>query len=234
MAKSSQNVNTTYTRTFTGGNTGIVIGKHRNMDSRLIGGVRTGNIIYGAVVKSVSITRSIGEVAGRTCRTFRAVSILIGGTKVAGSGLLVKVGSRSFSTIIGIGLHKAFLVAHTFLGGVCGGGDKTVVGLTSIMKLRKGVNRTGCTTTGTNMINLAGAYTGRKTLHGVEYGTVTPKVVRDSVADMLDSGIGRRALQSVPLRHFNGIRRITRATIFLTRGSCVANRIVPISNKVAV
>lgn len=164
------------------------------------------------------------------------MSVLIGGTKVAESKLLVGVTRRSFSTIVSAGLGKAFRYVHTISERVLHRGSKEVVGLSSMSKILKGTKRTGCSTSGTNIVKLAGDTTERLTSEKVAMGTVTPKFVGARVARMLSRGIGRKTATRVPLKGFKRARSVTGTTTFLTssRTHCVANRALRISNKVTV
>lgn len=134
------------------------------------------------------------------------------------------------------GLGKGFLMLGTTTTVVVHHGGKSIVGVSSIMNLAKGTKRMGCTTTGTNIVNVAGTTTGRLTSHNVHIGTITPKYVVASVASGVPRSVGRNVLRSVPLDHLKRARRITGTILFLTSSStsCVAKRILGMSNNVIV
>lgn len=198
--------------------------------------VRRGNkgtSVCGYGIDSFTTYRTVvGSVIGRCKR----LSVLIGGTKVAGSNLVVGVGRRSFSSMLGMGLGNAFGAVHRDTHRVLGREDKGVVGVSSISKVLKGINRTGCTTSGTNIVNLAGAVTERLNDQKVAMGTVTPKFMSARVARMLSRRVERGTYGRVVLKHFKGPRSVTGATMFLTSSgtSCVAKRIVDMSNNVGM
>lgn len=234
IANDSEKVNRTVTRTCTGHKTGVILGTHGPVTRRGITRLRSCNMAMGALLKSIDSFRATGRVIDRAGRLFNSISILIGGTKVAHSGLVVHVSRRSFSTACRIGLGNAFGVVHRTLPLVLGRETNDVVGVSDMINRAKGAKRTGCTTDGTNVVKLAGSITHRTTAENVAYGTVTPKFVRARVASILSRGVRRRVLARVPLGQFKGTRRITGATIFLDRGACVANRAVDIGNNVCV
>lgn len=91
-----------------------------------------------------------------------------------------------------MGLGSTFGFVRTYAPVVVHRGDKDVVGVTSIMNMRNGTNRYGCSTSGTNVVNLTGSVTRRLNSHNVHTGTVTPKFVVASVATGLSSRIGTR------------------------------------------
>lgn len=119
---------------------------------------------------------------------------------------------------------------------VVGGHRNHVVAVNSIINAVKGNNRTGCTTTGTNLVNFDGSLTHRITSHNVAMGIITPNFVRASVAHTLDSSRHTNVLTRIPTNHLNNTRRVTGTITFLTssRTTCVANRALRIGNKVCV
>lgn len=238
MANNTHKVKGTVTLRLTG-TKGLMIvgcGNSRRGTQRAGTRVRTTNnrtsvLRYG--ITSFSTYRTFFGTITRGCKH---ISVLMGGTKIAGSKLLVGVDRRSFSEIISVGLGKAFGYVHRISEVVLGREDNQVVDLSSIMNLHKGTKRTGCTTSGTKVVNLAGSTTGRLTSEKVAIGTVTPKFVGASVASILSSGMGRGVTTSVPVKDVKAARSITGTTTFLTSSNthCVAKRMLHMSNKVTV
>lgn len=92
MANTDHKVNHTVTRALTTHNTGIVNatadrGNTRTVDSCL----NTGN---GNLVLGIASPTSVRSILRGVHTRFNRISVLIGGTNVAHSGLLVQVGSR--------------------------------------------------------------------------------------------------------------------------------------------
>lgn len=238
MANNSENVNLTVTAGLTGRKTGVTVlcmnSRGRNVGtgrrlSRCNAGIR--RCFY-----SISGFRRSGGVISGIVRSFNDVRVLMGGTNVAESGLILGVSRGSFSTMVGMGLGNAFGVVGRACGRFVGGHCNEVYDATSVINLANGTNRTGCSTSGTNVVNLAGSITGRLTNENIATGTITPNCVTASVADMLPSGMGSTVGTRVPTGHVNAPSSITSMMTFLYSSSttCMANRIVEISNKLTV
>lgn len=182
-----------------------------------------------------SFSRYRGVVATLVGRCGR-VSVLMGGTKVAESNLVVGVDRTSCSTILSAGLGNTFGAVHRVSHCFLGRGSKEVVGVSSISKVLKGTKRTGCDTDGTKIVKLAGTMTERLTDQKVATGTITPNFMRARVASILTSTTGRGLLSRVPLNEPKGAGSVTGTMLFLTSSTtnCVANRILSISKKVTV
>lgn len=84
-----------------------------------------------------------------------------------------------------MGLGSTFGFVRTYSPVVLHRHDNSVVGVTSIINIRNGTNRYGCTTSGTNVVTLTGSVTRRLNPGNMHTGTMTPNFVRATVATRL-------------------------------------------------
>lgn len=235
MANSSENVNGTYTLGLTRLKCSVTIGYGsglrvtRGTISR-VASLNEGTITCGTGATSVS---RMGSVFHDVRRSFNKVSILIGGTNIISSTCLLVVGSRSLREDLSVGVGKCFGYTERTSLGVLHGGDKVVVGVSSMDSILTIRNRSICDTAGNTMGTVARALTGRLTGCKVEMGTITPNFVRARVVGNVPRRLRGGCLRTVPRGEFNAIRSITGMIkrLYDSSFSCVANRILILSKK---
>lgn len=237
IANNDHNVNQTVILTLTNTNCRITFDciHSRITTVSLHRRIRTLNLSYLTLRYSIDDNSDVGNFFRHIRTRFRHVSILIGGTKVAHSNLLTAVPRHSVIRIVRAGLVNALLYYRRIIPNVLHRHDNYVIGVDSITTRGPNGNRDGCTTTGNNIRTLAHTLTIRLTPHGVHIGTITPNVIGARVDATLVNARRRRVRTQLLVGHCTRPRRVTRTILCVTSHNlCLANRILPIGNKLGV